>query len=394
MEEILSKRTAGWIEEPGNCKEGETCGSMISADHTRVAREGSLVEAYKGGLRRKTLFLLVLLALLGALVIYAIAAGTYDLSTVKVVRALLGLEEGAAGVVIWNIRMPRIVAAIVAGWGLAVSGVAMQCLLKNPLGSPFTLGISHGAAFGAALAIVVLGAGAARSSVLRTTASNLVLIENLFSVTFFAFLGAMAATLVILALSRLKRLSPGSIILAGVALSSLFVSGTILIQYFATEVEIATIVFWTFGDVSRSNWQEIGVMTAASVVVTVYFVLNRWNLNALSSGEEVAKGIGVEVEKVRLRGMLMAALVAALVTAFHGVIAFLGLLAPHIARRMVGADHRFLLPYACIVGALILLLADTAGRILIGSGTLPVGVLTSFMGAPLFLYLLVRGYEK
>jgi len=367
---------------------------MISADHTRVAREGSLVEAYKGGLRRKTLFLLVLLALLGALVIYAIAAGTYDLSTVKVVRALLGLEEGAAGVVIWNIRMPRIVAAIVAGWGLAVSGVAMQCLLKNPLGSPFTLGISHGAAFGAALAIVVLGAGAARSSVLRTTASNLVLIENLFSVTFFAFLGAMAATLVILALSRLKRLSPGSIILAGVALSSLFVSGTILIQYFATEVEIATIVFWTFGDVSRSNWQEIGVMTAASVVVTVYFVLNRWNLNALSSGEEVAKGIGVEVEKVRLRGMLMAALVAALVTAFHGVIAFLGLLAPHIARRMVGADHRFLLPYACIVGALILLLADTAGRILIGSGTLPVGVLTSFMGAPLFLYLLVRGYEK
>jgi iron complex transport system permease protein len=136
------------------------------------------------------------------------------------------------------------------------------------------------------------------------------------------------------------------------------------------------------------------VMTAASVVVTLYFVLNRWNLNALSSGEDVAKGIGVEVEKVRLWGMLMAALVAALVTAFHGVIAFLGLLAPHIARRMVGADHRLLIPYSCIVGALLLLLADTVGRILIGSGTLPVGVLTSFMGAPLFLYLLVRGYGK
>ncbi|MDQ1333417.1 MAG: iron complex transport system permease protein [Thermodesulfobacteriota bacterium] len=367
---------------------------MIAAEHIKGGPQGGLIASYKGLLRQKVIFFFVLLALLGVLAIYAIAAGTYDLSPLKIIRALLGYKEGAAGVVIWNIRMPRIAAAIVAGWGLAISGVAVQCLLKNPLASPFTLGISHGAAFGAALAIVVLGAGAIQSSVLRTTASSLVFLENLFSVTFFAFLGAMVATLVILALSRVKRLSPGSIILAGVALSSLFVSGTILIQYFATEVEIATIVFWTFGDVSRSSWQEIGVMTAASVIVTFYFVLNRWNLNALSSGEDVAKGIGVEVEKIRLWGMLMAALVAALVTAFHGVIAFLGLLAPHIARRMVGADHRLLIPYACIVGALLLLLADTVGRILIGSGTLPVGVLTSFMGAPLFLYLLVRGEGK
>ena len=374
--------------------EGRTKDSMTVAEHLRPMRGVSLVDTYKGVIRKKTLFFFGLLVILCAITIYAIAAGTYDLSPLKVIRALLGCEEGPAGIVIWNIRMPRIVAAIVAGWGLAISGVGVQCLLKNPLGSPFTLGISHGAAFGAALAIVVLGAGATQTSVLRTTASALVFLEDLFSVTFFAFLGAMAATLVILALSKLKNLSAGSIILAGVALSSLFVSGTILIQYFATEVEIATIVFWTFGDVSRSSWQEIGLMTIASVVVTVYFVLNRWNLNALSSGEDVAKGIGVEVERIRLWGMLMAALVAALVTAFHGVIAFLGLLAPHIARRMVGADHRFLIPYACIVGALLLLLADTVGRILIGSGTLPVGVLTSFMGAPLFLYLLVRGYGK
>ena len=204
----------------------------------------------------------------------------------------------------------------------------------------------------------------------------------------------MAATLVILALSKLKRMSPGSIILAGVALTSLFVSGTILVQYFATEVEIASIVFWTFGDVSRSGWGEIAIMSSASLVVTGYFAVNRWNLNALSSGEEVAWGIGVPVERVRFWGMLMAALLAALVTAFHGVIAFLGLLAPHIARHMVGADHRVLIPYACILGALLLLLADTVGRILIGSGTLPVGVITSFMGAPLFLYLLIKGQGK
>ncbi|MFW6099600.1 MAG: FecCD family ABC transporter permease, partial [Thermodesulfobacteriota bacterium] len=250
---------------------------MIAADPTGIAPQGSLVAAYKGVLHRKVLFFFALLVILMALAVYAIAAGTYDLSVLRVIQALLDHEEGAGSIVIWNIRMPRIVAAIVAGWGLAVSGAAMQCLLKNPLGSPFTLGISHGAAFGAALAIVVVGAGATQISVLRTTASSLVFIESLFSVTFFAFVGAISATLVILTLSRMKRLSPGSIILAGVALSSLFVSGTILIQYFATEVEVATIVFWTFGDVSRSSWQEIGLMTAASVVVTFYFVMNRWN---------------------------------------------------------------------------------------------------------------------
>lgn len=367
---------------------------MIAVNHKKVAHECSLVASYKGTLRKRTLFFFLLLAILCILAVYAVAAGTYDLAPLKVIRALFGQEEGAADIVIWNIRMPRIVASIVAGWGLAISGVVIQCLLKNPLGSPFTLGISHGAAFGAALAIVAMGAGTTQTSVLRTPASALVFFENVFSVTLFAFLGAMAATMVILALSKLKSLSPGSIILAGVALSSLFVSGTILIQYFATEVEIATIVFWTFGDVSRSSWQEIGLMTAASAIVTLYFVFNRWNLNALSSGEEVAKGIGVEVERIRFWGMFMAALVAALVTAFHGVIAFLGLLAPHIARRMVGADHRLLIPYSCIVGALLLLLADTVGRIMVGSGTLPVGVLTSFMGAPLFLYLLIRGYGK
>jgi len=193
---------------------------MITANHTKAATESSLVASYKGAFRKRTLYFFLLLALLCAPAVYAIAAGTYKLSLMKVISALFAQEEGPAAIVIWNIRMPRIVASIVAGWGLAVSGVAVQCLLRNPLGSPFTLGISNGAAFGAALAIVALGGGATQTGVLRTTASALGFFENLFSVTFFAFSGAMAATMVILGLSRVKRLSAGSIILAGVALSS------------------------------------------------------------------------------------------------------------------------------------------------------------------------------
>jgi iron complex transport system permease protein len=189
-------------------------------------------------------------------------------------------------------------------------------------------------------------------------------------------------------------MSPEAIILAGVALSSLFVSGTILIQYFASEVEIATVVFWTFGDVARSTWREIGLLGIAALGITLYFVLYRWDLNALLAGEETAKSLGVEVEKIRILGMLIATVLAALVTCFHGVIAFLGLLAPHIGRRLIGPDHRLLIPYSCLLGALLLLLADTVGRVVVGSGTLPVGVLTSFMGAPLFLYLLWKGYHR
>jgi iron complex transport system permease protein len=219
-------------------------------------------------------------------------------------------------------------------------------------------------------------------------------IRNVYSVTFCAFLGGLAATATILVLARIKKMAAEAVILAGVALSSLFVSGTILVQYFATEVEIASVVFWTFGDVGRSNWRESAWMAAATAAATLYFAYKRWDLNALAAGEDTALGLGVEVERIRFAGMFVTALVASLVTAFLGVIAFLGLLAPHISRRLVGADHRFLVPLSGMVGALLLLAADTAGRTLVGSGTLPVGVLTSFMGAPLFLYLLMKGYQK
>ncbi|MFA6223433.1 MAG: iron ABC transporter permease [Desulfomonilaceae bacterium] len=359
-----------------------------------------IVSNYKTYIRRKALLFGILSLALVALAMYSMTAGIYKLSVDKVLAALLGSDEPQARIVIWNIRFPRIVSAVVAGWALGLSGLVIQCLLRNPLGSPFTLGISQGAAFGAAFAIVVLGAGGAASSAAQTgivqtvSSSGPMTIRNLYSVTFCAFMGGLIATGTILVLARLKKMAPEAIILAGVALSSLFVSGTILVQYFATEVEIASVVFWTFGDVGRSNWTEILWMIVSTTLATLYFTFKRWDLNALSAGEEAALALGVEVEKIRLLGMFLTALIASLVTAFLGVIAFLGLLAPHIGRRLVGADHRFLLPVSCLLGSLLLLLSDTIGRTVVGSGTLPVGVLTSFMGAPLFLYLLVKGYNK
>ncbi|MEN6472469.1 MAG: iron ABC transporter permease [Syntrophaceae bacterium] len=321
--------------------------------------------------------MLLLLGLLGMLLlvaVYAVVKGPYAVLVTDVLRALMGNADVTTGVVISNIRMPRIFAAIVCGWGLSLSGLCLQSLLRNPLGSPSTLGISQGAAFGAAAAIVVFGA-------------------ETYSVTAFAFGGAMAATLVVLVISGLKRLSPEAVILAGVALSSLFVSATILIQYLATETQLAMVVFWTFGDVARSSWSEIGLLSGVVSAASLYMMMLRWDLNALASGEEAAKGLGVNVERIRMAGMLAATLVSAMATAFHGIIAFVGLIAPHMARRLVGDDHRLLIPFSSILGALLLLSADTLGRELIGSGSLPVGVITSFLGAPMFLYLLIRGYR-
>ena len=334
----------------------------------------SLTLSYRQQINRRIAALSALSALTLLVCIYAVTQGAYVISPIQIWEALWGNASEGPAVVVWNLRLPRIIASLVVGWGLSLSGLGIQSLLRNPLGSPSTLGISQGAAFGAAAAIVFMKA-------------------NMVSVTGFAFLGAMGATAIILILARLKRLSPEAVILSGVALSALFSSATILIQYLASDIQLATVVFWSFGDTARSSWQEIGLLTLGIGLVTVYFMIVRWDLNALDSGEESARGLGVPVERIRLHGMVAAAFVAALATAFHGVIAFVGLIAPHIARRLVGDNHCLLIPFSSLLGALLLLSADTIGRLIIGSGALPVGVITSFLGAPLFLYLLVRGYR-
>lgn len=350
--------------------------------------------AYRTAVRGKILILFSCFALLVILMLLAIVVGSYSLSIKDVLLTLMGQGEGAMRAVIWEIRLPRIASAVIAGSGLALTGTVFQCLLKNPLASASTLGISHGAAFGAAFAIVILGAGGFQSSALRTAASGQWALHGVYSITLLAFAGALAATLSILAIARLREMSAEAVILAGVALSALFTSGTILLQYFAADVEIAAVVFWTFGDVARATWRDIGLMGIATSIALGYFIMRQWDLNALTAGEEVARGLGVNVDRFRRRGMFWAAFVAALITCFQGVIAFIGLLAPHIARKLVGSDHRLLTPLSCLVGALLLLGSDTLGRIFVGSGSLPVGVITSFMGAPLFLFLLLRGTSR
>lgn len=335
-------------------------------------------EAYAAHRRGKVLLLAGLAAGLLVLGVLAVQAGSAELSTWEVLRTLAGAGDDAAATIVWNIRLPRILAAMVGGLALAVSGAVMQAVLRNPLASPFTLGISQGAGFGAAIAIVGLGGSAAAGQA-----------REAWSVTGLAFVGAMAATVVVLGIARVRGTTPETMVLAGVALGSLFSAGTVLLQYFADATQVAAIVFWTFGDLGRASWRDLAVMAAATLAGSAHVTWHRWDYNALEAGAESARGLGVDVDRIRLVGMFVASFLTAAVVAFVGIIGFIGLVGPHLVRRVVGNDHRLLLPASALAGALLLLAADTLGRTLIAPVVLPVGAITSFLGAPLFIHLLV-----
>ena len=337
--------------------------------------------------KRRLILLISALALIMAVI--AINAGAADTHPVQVLRALLGLENGLSSVVIWNIRLPRIAAGITAGIGLAAAGCVMQTCLRNPLASPFTLGISNAAAFGANLAIVFFNAGTMYSST-----QDAVFINNPYLVTISAFVFSLLSMILILFLARLRGFSPESVVLAGVAFGSLFAAGSALVQYFADDIQVAAMVFWTFGDLGRVSWLEAAILSTLTISALLYFMIHRWNYNTLESGEDTARGLGVNVEKVRFQSMLAASLVTAAAVSFMGIIGFIGLIAPQMMRRVLGNDHRYLILASGVTGAALLLFADTMARTLVSPAVLPVGAITSFFGAPLFLLILAKGYYR
>ncbi len=337
--------------------------------------------------RKKIIMGSILLFFLFLFSLFSLSIGGYYLSLEEIYQALMGHGEGAAGLIIWNIRLPRILAAIIAGISLAISGAVMQCTLRNPLASPYTIGISHGAMFGAAFAIILFNIGGAEST-------GKIFINSPYLVTVFAFLGSLVAVLIILLLAKLRKFTPEAMILAGIAMGSLFSAGTMVIQYFANDLQLAAMVYWTFGDLGRPHWVEVGIMAVIMALSVTYFVYKRWDYNALESGEESAKSLGVNTEKTRLLGMLVASLLVSVNVAFLGIIGFVGLICPHLVRIFIGGDYRFLIPISALVGAILLLVSDTIARTIISPIVLPVGILTSFMGAPLFLYLLVKMYKR
>ena len=295
---------------------------------------------------------------------------------VKEVNGEIRIHESTwlADVCVWNLRLPRIFLGIVAGIGLGIAGAVMQAVLRNPLASPYTLGISSGAGFGASLAILA-GAG--------IVGGKYLIIGN-------AFIFALLVSFIILGLSSRKGATPETMILAGIAMMYLFGAMTTILQYFGEAEAVKEAVFWMVGDLNRASWSVVTVVSVAIALCAPYLMAKSWDLNVMGAGDETAKSLGVNVKRTRVTTMIVSTLMVATIVCFTGTIGFIGLVAPHMTRLAIGGDNRYVLPVSGLLGAVILITADLVARRIIAPVILPVGAVTAFMGAPLFLYLIMR----
>ncbi len=313
-----------------------------------------------------------MMLLLGLVSALSLCLGTADLSAGEILGRLFdsGLGEGSAGLILFRIRLPRILLAAVVGFSLSLGGVVFQAVLRNPLADPFILGVSSGAAFGAVLGIV-LGLGFS------------------MGVPLTAFMGALLTLGVLMALGTRKMGEESStVLLTGVIINAFF---TAIIMFFiatTTDSRLHSMLFWLYGDLGQSRYAHLAVCAPLAAAGGVVLYTFSRHLNLITAGEETAMQVGVEVHRTKAACLLIVSLMVGLVVSFSGLIGFVGLLVPHLARMICGSDHRILIPVAAIGGAVFLVAADTAARILISPAELPVGVITAFLGAPFFIYLL------
>ena len=343
-----------------------------------------LKQLYQKGKKRKSLVILsIFLALLLAVVIsVSLGAGSPGFAEatqviLSRVFPFLNIDPvpSLTQTIILDFRLPRIVLALIAGAGLAASGATMQGVLRNPLVSSYILGISSAAGFGAALALV-LGVG-----VLTGFGGYLVIVN--------AFIFSLLALLIVYGIARIRGITTETVILAGVAISFLFSALISLIQYLAPESDaLHAIVFWLMGGLSAATWDGIMIVLPIVVLTVALMVQQSWNINVLSMGEEVATSLGVSSKRVLTITMVLETLATASIIAFTGVIGFVCLISPHIARMMIGSDHRYLIPCSSLIGGCLLLCSDTVGRLVIQPVELPVGIVTSILGVPFFVYIL------
>lgn len=325
------------------------------------------------------------LALLAALALALIASVALDVATgpsgMAVERLLQILRDPGSvprveAVIVWNVRLPYALMAVLVGAALALAGVEMQTVLDNPLASPFTLGVSAAAALGAALAIVL---GLALPGV-----------PPAYVVGANAFVFALASVALLYLLALWRGFGVESLVLFGIALVFSFNALVALLQFVASQDTLQQLVFWTLGSLARASWDKLAILAAVLALCLPLAWRQSWAMTALTLGEDRARSFGVPVGRLRAAALLRISLLSGVAVAFVGTIGFVGLVAPHIARMLVGEDHRVLLPASALAGALILSMASVASKTLIDGVLVPVGIVTSLVGIPFFLAIVAR----
>ncbi|MEX6160476.1 FecCD family ABC transporter permease [Proteus mirabilis] len=321
---------------------------------------------------------MILGGVLCSVLILDFTLGPSGLSLTELWNTLISPETADAGtrVIVWDIRLPYSLMAVVVGMSLGLAGAEMQTILNNPLASPFTLGVSSAAAFGAALAIV-LGIGIPG-------------VPAQWFISVNAFIFALLATLLLDFISRWMRVSTSGIILFGIALVFTFNAAVSIMQFIANEDTLQGLVFWTMGSLNRASWDKLYILLVVLVIIFPLSLMNAWKLTALRLGEDCAMSFGINVRRLRLTTLLRISIISALAVAFVGPIGFIGLVAPHIARMTFGEDHRFYLPASALIGALVLSIASLVSKNLLSGVIIPVGIVTSLVGIPFFVSIILR----
>ncbi|MDR2846021.1 MAG: iron ABC transporter permease [Candidatus Methanoplasma sp.] len=355
-------------------------------DGGTVSESEGLKTSYKSYTKRKVLFIVICLTVAISSVGISVSVGGRNVEFLDVYSTIYhhiigtSLQQGTAewmdDYIIWNVRLPRAVFAAIAGAGLAVGGAVMQSVMKNPLADPYTTGVSSGACFGVAVGMV-----------LGFTAINQL---DQFGLVLNAFLFALIPMVMIIMLSPLSNSSPATLILAGVAISYLFNALNTLLLVTTDAETLATVYRWQIGSLVNITWDSVPLMALITVsgIVVISFLSKRLNLMAL--GDAQAKSLGLDVNSLRTVCLVIMSLMAASVIAYAGIIGFVGLISPHIVRMIIDADNRFVVPAAAAFGAAFLMVSDIVSRLISDIGAIPVGVVISFVGAPIFLYLIIK----
>ena len=332
------------------------------------------------------LVMLLLAVLLVLAFLWALSIGTVKLSFIQIYEGIvnqftsgMAIETAGQGPVhdiIWLLRLPRLVLAALVGMGLSVCGVIMQAVVKNPLADPYILGISSGASLGATAAIL-LGIGVALG-------------ENFVGIA--AFIGAFAMSLGVLFISNLGgRSNSVKLLLAGMALSAVCGAFSSFIVYFANNKEgMQTIAYWMMGSFAGAKWETLAVIGPIVILAVLFFWTQSRMLNLMLLGDESALTLGTDLHIYRQIYLLVSSLIVGFVVYAAGMIGFVGLVVPHVIRMLVGTDHKRLIPVAALTGAIFLVVADGLCRVIIPRTELPIGILISLIGAPCFVYLMIK----
>ncbi len=343
------------------------------------------------GEKRPAITLLVSLFIVLLLFLLCLCLGSSGMSFGESFLAIFGQGSESAIRIVTRIRLPEALAALIAGAGLALAGLIMQTTLGNIMASPGTLGVSNAAVFGANVAIVIFAGGYISTG---KNAESLITSAHPLATSSFAFLFSFLSIFLILGLCRIRRFSPSSVVLSGVAIGAVWSAGTTILQFYATDVGLSAAVIWSFGDLGRATFLSDAVMGGVVLSSSVFFFLLRYRYNALLRGEAFSTSVGININLLRFLSLLVSSLITAVCVSYLGIIGFVGIICPHIARKLLGENHSYLIPGSLLAGAILLLGANIFAKVVAPGNSLPIGAVTSLLGAPFFLYLIFASRRK